>query len=58
MIIQIESMTAVENIEEILKIKELDAVMVGPYDISGSLNVPGQTAHPEVRKACKKVIEA
>lgn len=58
LIIQIESMTAVENIEEILKIKELDAVMVGPYDISGSLNVPGQTAHPEVRKACKKVIEA
>ena len=58
LIIQIESMAAVENIEEILKIKEIDAVMVGPYDISGSLDVPGQTAHPEVRKACRKVIEA
>ena len=32
--------------------------MIGPYDISGSLGVPGQTNHPKVREASKKVIES
>jgi 2-dehydro-3-deoxyglucarate aldolase len=56
--IQIESIQAVNNIEEIVKIPEIDAVMIGPYDISGSLDVPGQTNHPKVRDAAQKVISA
>lgn len=32
--------------------------MVGPYDISGSLGVPGQTSHPLVIEASRKVIAA
>jgi 2-dehydro-3-deoxyglucarate aldolase len=32
--------------------------MVGPYDISGSLGVPGQTLHPLVIEASRKVIDA
>ena len=32
--------------------------MVGPYDISGSLGVPGQTSHPLVIEASRKVIDA
>ena len=32
--------------------------MVGPYDISGSLGFPGQTDHPKVIEASKKVITA
>lgn len=42
MMAQIESIGAVERIDEILAYKELDGVMVGPYDISGSLGIPGQ----------------
>ncbi len=30
--------------------------MIGPYDMSGSLGVPGQTTHPLVLEASKKVI--
>ena len=56
--IQVESISAVENIESILYHDEIDAVMIGPYDISGSLGVPGQLDHPDVIKASKKVIEA
>ena len=33
-------------------------MLVGPYDISGSLGVPGQTTHPDVIEASKKVIVA
>lgn len=57
-IIQVESITAVNNIDELLKFDEIDGVMVGPYDISGSLGVPGQTTHPSVIEASIKVIEA
>ena len=32
--------------------------MIGPYDLSGSLKVPGQTSHPLVIEASQKVIKA
>ena len=56
--IQVESIDAVNNIEQLLAFDEIDAVMVGPYDNSGSLGVPGQLDHPKVLEASKKVIEA
>lgn len=58
LIIQIESIEAVKNIEELLTFSDVDGVMVGPYDMSGSLGVPGQTNHPDVIEASKKVIAA
>ena len=57
-IIQVESIQAVENIDKLLAFDEVDGVMVGPYDISGSLGVPGQTTHPLVIEASRKVINA
>jgi 2-dehydro-3-deoxyglucarate aldolase len=57
-IIQVESIQAVENIEKLLAFDEIDGVMIGPYDISGSLGVPGQTSHPRVIEASRKVIAA
>ena len=45
---QIETITAVNNIDEILETSGLDAVMIGPYDIAGSLGVPGETDHAKV----------
>lgn len=57
-IIQVESIQAVENIDKLLAFDEIDGVMVGPYDISGSLGVPGQTSHPLVIEASRKVIKA
>jgi 2-dehydro-3-deoxyglucarate aldolase len=56
--IQVESIEAVENIESLVCFDEVDAVMIGPLDISGSLGVPGQTSHPLVIEASKKVINA
>lgn len=56
--LQVESVKGVENIEQLLAFDEVDGVMVGPLDISGSLGVPGQTTHPLVIEASRKVIEA
>jgi 2-keto-3-deoxy-L-rhamnonate aldolase RhmA len=54
-IVQIEHIQAVENIEEILAVEGLDAVFLGPYDLSGSMGRLGQVAHPEVVAAMDTV---
>ena len=58
LIIQVESIEAVNNIDDLLAFDDVDGVMVGPYDISGSLGVPGQLSHPDVIEASKTVINA
>ena len=57
-IAQIESKSAVESIEKIISNPDLDGVMIGPYDLSGSLGVPGEKFHPLVKEAEGKVINA
>lgn len=54
---QIETLEGVENIEKILGNKNVDAVMIGPYDLSGSLGDPGNTQSLEVKRMCKKVVD-
>ena len=39
---QVETKAAVENIDEIAAIPGVDATMVGPFDLSVSLGIPGQ----------------
>jgi len=58
LIIQVESIEAVENIDALLAFDEIDGVMVGPYDISGSLGVPGQLSHSLVVEASRTVAAA
>jgi len=58
LIVQIESIEAVDNIESILAVEDVDAVMVGPYDMSGSLGIPGQIDHPKVQEAAQRVVDA
>ena len=58
LLIQIESVQGVEAAEELLAHPAVDGAMVGPYDISGSLGIPGQLDHPAVQKACAQVIQA
>ncbi len=52
---QIEHIRAVDNLEEILALPGLDAIMVGPYDLSGSLGVTGQLDHPDMEKAMQRI---
>ncbi len=56
-IIQVESIEAVNNIEDLVSFDEVDGVMIGPMDLSGSLGIPGQTDHPKVIEASTKVIK-
>ena len=47
-IVAIEGTEGIDNLGEILKVKGVDVVFVGPYDLSQSLGVPGQVTHQKV----------
>jgi len=57
LIIQIEHVASVRNLEEILEVEGIDGLMIGPYDLSGSLGLPGELEHPKVVEAKKKILE-
>ena len=40
-IVQIEHIKAVENMEAILAVPGVDGFIIGPYDLSGSIGIPG-----------------
>lgn len=56
--IQIESRTGVEQIESILSVPGVDAVFLGPYDLSASLGVTAQFDHPDYLAARDRVLKA
>jgi len=57
-IVQIEHINAVNNIDEILSTPGIDAFIIGPYDLSGSLGKPGDFDDSEVIDALQKVMDA
>jgi len=54
-IVQIEHIRAVDNMEAIITVAGVDGFIVGPYDLSGSLKVPGDFAHPSVIEAMQEI---
>lgn len=59
-IVQIENIEAVNNIDEILSVDGLDALFIGPWDLSASMGFLRELPkmHPKVIEAIKKVLEA
>ena len=56
-VIQVEHIDAVENIEALVGVSGIDAVFVGPYDLSASLNLLGEVEHPKVLAAIERVTD-
>ncbi len=54
--VMIETREAVEAIDAIVAIPGLDSIVLGPYDLSGSLGHLGEVEHPEVVAALEHVI--
>lgn len=57
-VIQAETAGAVEEIDAIAALPGVDAVLIGPYDLSASLGHIGDIAHPRVQAAMDRVAEA
>ena len=54
-IVQAEHHDAVKHIRDIVRVEGVDGVLIGPYDLSASLGLPGAVNHPEVRDAIARV---
>lgn len=57
-IVQAEHALAVDNIEAIVRVPGVDAVLLGPYDLSASLGKIGQIDDPAVVRAIRRVTDA
>jgi 2-keto-3-deoxy-L-rhamnonate aldolase RhmA len=56
-IIGIESVAAVKNLENILKVPGIDGIFVGPNDLSVSLGIPDQYNRPKYQDTVKHIID-
>ncbi len=56
-IIQLEGLEGVENLEEILQVEGVDILFIGPYDLSQSMGLTGQTSHPLVVEQMRRIVE-
>ena len=54
-IVQIEHIDAVENMEAILSVSGVNGFIVGPYDLTGSMGIPGDFTHPNYLNAMEKI---
>ena len=53
-VLQIETIKAINNLEEILKVKGLYSTLIGPRDLSGSIGKPGDYKNKKFIKALQK----
>ncbi|MCW5978035.1 MAG: hypothetical protein KIT09_08145 [Bryobacteraceae bacterium] len=56
LLINIESTPAIEALDDILDEGGVDAVIVGPHDLSCSLGIPEQYQHPRFEEAIRTII--
>lgn len=56
LLVQVESKTALENLDEILEVEGIDGVFIGPADLSASLGYPDNAGHPEVQRIIEQSI--
>ena len=56
--IQIEHISAVEEVEQIAALKEVDVLFIGPADLGQSMGIVGDWDHPKIWQAIERVAKA
>jgi 2-dehydro-3-deoxyglucarate aldolase len=56
-IVQIEHVKAIENLKSILSTEGVDGLIVGPYDISGSMGKPGNFQNQEFKENISEIMK-
>jgi 2-dehydro-3-deoxyglucarate aldolase len=57
LVAMIEHQQAVINLDEILDVDGLDAILIGPYDLSASMGLTAQFEHPDFREAMDQILK-
>ena len=55
-IVQIEHKDALNHLEEIFSVPGVDGFIVGPYDLSCSMGIPGEFDRPEFKAAMNQIL--
>lgn len=53
----IENSEAAGNIDKILGVAGLNAIMIGPFDLAHDMGYPGESLHPQVTAALERVVK-
>ena len=56
LLIQVESKTALDNLDAILEVEGIDGVFIGPADLSAAMGHVGNPGHPDVQAAIADAI--
>ena len=54
-VVMIETCQGIDNLDDICKVEGVDAIMVGPDDLSQDLGVPGEMSHPKLIEAIDRI---
>ena len=54
-IVQIEDISAIDNLEEIFSVSNIDGYIIGPYDLSASMGIPGEFDNPKFIDVVNKI---
>ena len=57
LLVQVETIDAMEQLDAIAAVDGVDGVFIGPADLSASMGLLGQPSHPEVRTVVESAIE-
>jgi len=57
LVAMIESKKGLKNIDDILKVKGLDAILIGPYDLSASLGITGDFSNKDFQNSLSIIKE-
>lgn len=57
LLIQIESVTGLENLDDILAVEGIDGIFIGAVDLSATMGYQGNPNHPEVQKVVVDAIQ-
>ena len=55
MIVQIEHVSAVDQLDSILSVPGVDGLIIGPYDLSCSMGIPGRFEDPDFLKIMDRI---
>jgi 2-dehydro-3-deoxyglucarate aldolase/4-hydroxy-2-oxoheptanedioate aldolase len=58
LIAQIETAAGLEQVGQIAAVPAIDVLWIGHFDLTNSLGIPGQFAHPEFQRAIERVVAA
>ncbi len=56
-VIQVESEEALANLGDLVSGPGIDATMIGPFDLSQDMGIPGELSHPRMEEAFRRVIK-